>query len=698
MPESGQLLTTESLLDELDRTMTGQNRKIEELLREIQETENALEQNNRMIGAVQTRKNMQEELDRTAKEITLLEPEMKLLQGELAGLRKQQEQIDMLKMQLHSEEEKLPAYEEADRIREELDRADKALKKERQLQEEKTEALKRMRKDYDCATGRIEELRDAELRVIELKQQTELNKRQTDIWKKLIVMCEESKRLQNDMDNKQERYRTVSMEHQEKKQQYEKMQQRYLDEQAGILSEQLTDGEPCPVCGSLTHPLPANRHEDAPDKAAVDQAKAMWEKTSFAMQEMSRAAGIAKGALEKVQQEFRERLKTEGIKGEEGQVEEQLIHKLAQENSLSDELRIKLEDAEKWKKEKTKLTEQKNKLETYIQSAEHECRETEEKIAELKVQTELLGNKLKDRQKMLPYETKAQAAEQIAYKRSVIEQHESTVKQTESACREKENTYQNALQKRETLSGQLTQNEQHQSLEELLEKKDALMSYRDARQNMHREIAHRYETNKKLSTFIRRQSSELMETEKRWSMVKELSNTINGSLSGKDKIMLETYVQMQYFDRIIRRANTRFMVMSAGQYELKRSVQAENLKKQSGLELDVTDHYNGTERSVKTLSGGEAFLASLSLALGLSDEIQAVSGGIALDTMFVDEGFGSLDEAALNQAIHALMSLTEGNRLVGIISHVSELQERIDRKLVVTKDAASGSSVSLVME
>lgn len=160
--------------------------------------------------------------------------------------------------------------------------------------------------------------------------------------------------------------------------------------------------------------------------------------------------------------------------------------------------------------------------------------------------------------------------------------------------------------------------------------------------------------------------------------------------------MLETYVQMQYFDRILQRANTRFMVMSSGQYELKRRVQAENQKKQSGLELDVTDHYNGTVRSVKTLSGGEAFLASLSLALGLSDEIQSISGGIALDTMFVDEGFGSLDAESLGQAIRVLQGLTQGRRLVGIISHVGELQERIDRKLIVTK-SVEGSQVKLVL-
>ena len=161
--------------------------------------------------------------------------------------------------------------------------------------------------------------------------------------------------------------------------------------------------------------------------------------------------------------------------------------------------------------------------------------------------------------------------------------------------------------------------------------------------------------------------------------------------------MLETYIQMTYFDRIIVRANTRFMVMSGGQYELKRRAEADNNRRQSGLELDVIDHYNGTRRSVKTLSGGESFLASLSLALGLSDEIQSSAGGIRLDTMFVDEGFGSLDEESLRQAVEALSGLTEGNRLVGIISHVAELKEKIDRQVIVTKDRSAGSRIDLVV-
>ena len=159
-----------------------------------------------------------------------------------------------------------------------------------------------------------------------------------------------------------------------------------------------------------------------------------------------------------------------------------------------------------------------------------------------------------------------------------------------------------------------------------------------------------------------------------------LAKTATGNLQGKAKIDLETYVQTTYFDRILARANLRLQKMSRGQYDLKRRRNADDLK----------------SKSVNTLSGGEAFLASLALALGLSDEVQ-MSTGIHLDTLFVDEGFGSLDSEALSKAYQTLAGLTEGNRLVGIISHVAELKERIDRQIIVAKDPDGSSHAELVI-
>ena len=176
--------------------------------------------------------------------------------------------------------------------------------------------------------------------------------------------------------------------------------------------------------------------------------------------------------------------------------------------------------------------------------------------------------------------------------------------------------------------------------------------------------------------------------------IMELSRTANGELTGKDKIAFEQYVQGFYFQKILRAANIRLKDMTEGRYLLLHAQKAANKRSQAGLEVEVLDHYTGKSRSVRSLSGGEAFKASLCLALGLSDVIQAHAGGVRIDTMFIDEGFGSLDDRSREQAVEVLQKLSYGDRLVGIISHVSELKETIDKKILVKK-GSTGSTVEL---
>lgn len=201
----------------------------------------------------------------------------------------------------------------------------------------------------------------------------------------------------------------------------------------------------------------------------------------------------------------------------------------------------------------------------------------------------------------------------------------------------------------------------------------------------------RIERNRRAQHQISGARASLAAEDARLSWLSALTRTASGRLEGREKVMLETYVQMACFERILRHANRRMKNMSRGQYELVRASAADNKRSQTGLELNVRDYVNDTERPVASLSGGEAFLASLSLALGMSDEIQAQEGGVELDVLFVDEGFGSLDDELLQIAVNTLKSLGENNRLVGVISHVAELRERIDRKIIVRK-ATDGTS------
>lgn len=205
----------------------------------------------------------------------------------------------------------------------------------------------------------------------------------------------------------------------------------------------------------------------------------------------------------------------------------------------------------------------------------------------------------------------------------------------------------------------------------------------------------RITSNSRIQRELIKEKREMERVEANYLIYKNLSETANGDLLGKQKLAFERYIQAFYFNRVLTEANKRFSYMTNSRFELIRKETAGDMRSQTGLEIDVLDNYTGKMRSVKSLSGGESFKASLALALGLSDLIQTHAGGVQMDTMFIDEGFGSLDAESLEQAIEVLNALTHSNRLVGIISHVSELRERIDRKILVKK-GISGSEIELV--
>lgn len=208
------------------------------------------------------------------------------------------------------------------------------------------------------------------------------------------------------------------------------------------------------------------------------------------------------------------------------------------------------------------------------------------------------------------------------------------------------------------------------------------------------QYATRLGTNQPIANTLDKSIQKISTLWRQYQTISNLSKTANGELSGKQKIAFEQYVQASYFNQILIEANKRLKRMTNQRFELLRREEASDLRSQTGLELDVMDYYTGRIRSVKSLSGGESFKASLSLALGLSDVIQSYAGGVEIDTLFIDEGFGALDAESLEQAIQTLSGLASGNRLVGIISHVAELKERIDRQIIIEKNR-SGSTISI---
>lgn len=206
-------------------------------------------------------------------------------------------------------------------------------------------------------------------------------------------------------------------------------------------------------------------------------------------------------------------------------------------------------------------------------------------------------------------------------------------------------------------------------------------------------LKHRKAYNENILQNIKKQQKQTEKKLKEVGMLSNLTNLLLGKTAGKNKTSFETYVQMSGFDGIISAANKRLWPISGGQYQLYRHEDLE-AKGNIALNLDILDNYTGKKRPVSTLSGGESFMASLSLALGLSDRVTANAGGIKIDTLFIDEGFGTLDEKSLNDAIGMLQELSTGNKLVGIISHRQELKEEIPKKVIIKK-SNRGSKIEI---
>ena len=467
----------------------------------------------------------------------------------------------------------------------------------------------------------------------------------------------------------------------------------FLNEQAGILASTLIAGAPCPVCGAVDHPAPAVLSAQAPTEADVKAAKKKADDAQKRTEQASRAAGQQQGLVTKAEEAL-------------GKDVEALLPHTALQDASAAALAAKAELAEEIKQLDKQLVQiqrdlrRKNELDGLIPEKEKAVTDAEtaliaakEQMASTRTVGEELSRQTEELRGKLTFADKAAAQAEQKALQSKLQALKQQVTDGETAVHDGKEALAGTRAAIVQLKQQLEDGGEADTVQ-LEQEKDVLNTRKteilDKQKVLHAQITANATARKQIS----KRADDVEQAEQKYAWMKALSDTANGTIPGKDKLMLETYIQTTYFDRILERANLRLRKMSGGQYDLKRRRTAANKQSQSGLELDIVDHINTTERSVNTLSGGEAFLASLALALGLSDEVQ-MSTGIHLDTLFVDEGFGSLDAEALSKAYHTLAALTEGNRLVGIISHVSELKERIDKQIVVTKLKTGGSTAEI---
>lgn len=537
-----------------------------------------------------------------------------------------------------------------------------------------------------------------------LQKQQETDSRHQSL-KDFLMICNRYQEVKKSLEAEQEKYRHIRDKSQKAQEEYSALERAFLDGQAGILAETLRDGEPCPVCGSIHHPDKAKKPERIPDEQTLKEKKASVERILEEDKRQSRKAGEIKGRAEetavllKSQSQFLWPEKGPDTLGD-------AYRMMKEEGCLLEDKKKELSTREKeLKDQKTKkenLEKRQDDLKNQVEELTREILQLEKQTASLKAELEAEGKHLEEMKSALSYASYEEARETIRKMEEKKQEKERALEEARAAYQSAENEIsacKASLQVwvEQQKDRQASEEEKRQEKEELEAKKQQIMARKQIlmkkKEGLLPILHSDQEAYEKMKTVVSRQK----EVELEYRMTGSLSDTVNGTLGGKEKIMLETYVQMAYFDRILVRANRRLLVMTDGQYELVRKKTADNRRSQSGLEMDVIDHYNGTQRSIHTLSGGESFQASLALALGLSDEIQAMSGGIRMEAMFVDEGFGTLDEEALEKAVRALASISEGNKLVGIISHVAELKDRIEKKILVKKEKAGESRAYIVI-
>lgn len=646
------------------------------------------------IGKAENQKRAEQELVRINEELAVWISRMPEIEEVLKAEEKRQPEREKLALDIAGSEEKLSLYEEADHILEQKTKAEaqtSALKKER-------EDLKEKKEDGTGKLQKIKELlvqyQDLDARCVRLEQEEQKVKEEKAKVRNFQKVLVEYRELAKRLKNAQEDYQKGNAESIRIRKIFEQMEQNFLDGQAGILAEHLEEGAPCPVCGATYHPNPAKIQESTCTEEELKRIKEKNQKLSDQVFLLSEKAGKTKGQLEEKKKQLEETCKElfGKIPQSISSSLEERVQCLHMQESTINEQRKRANQAIQQRKI---LEEQNEKGESYLKKWDEMLEEKERRYHEMERECAILTERYEKAISVLSYTSKKDALQALEKKKDQKNALDLAYRSAEEQYRTTKETIQSKTAKIQTLQEQLD-GFQDSKYEELLEQQQSCMQKKREILLKKEKTVTDYQMNKRVENAIQGQFEKLQNVEEQWKMVKALSNTANGNVSGKEKIMLETYIQMSHFNRIIARANTRFMMMSGGQYELKRRETAENLRSQSGLELDVIDHYNGSIRSVRTLSGGESFQASLALALGLSDEIQSEAGGIQLDAMFIDEGFGSLDEETLDQAVKALLNLADGNRLVGIISHVAELKERIEKQIIVTKQKSDGSTVKLI--
>ena len=484
----------------------------------------------------------------------------------------------------------------------------------------------------------------------------------------------------------EEKYRIKKEELDKKQGEYKHLEDLYFEYQAGILASKMKDGQACPVCGSTHHPNKASLSDSVPEKEDLDLAKSQVNSLSQEFEKIKITLINKNNEKDNLDKQIEDKLAKEKINREDLDKElEDRKTKLDQvKNQISDTENI-LTDLETKEEEKIGLKNKVSKKEKELNAINEKLISSKEKLNNYKVRKE-------EEVKKLSYEDPIQLDEKLENVALQLKNLDQDMKEIKTKYQTANNKYISKGQEIDSLKDSLDEkyNIDPESIELVLKEKTDIL--KDLREDLTKFKANLITNNKNLD-LLEKIEKDLGQKEKDYQNYTEIYKLLSGQVSGVGKVKFETFIQLKYFDQVLQTANKRLYEMTQGKFSLKRKVNPTNKNSQMGLDIEVIDHHNQTTRDVNTLSGGEAFQASLSLALGLSDIVQMNAGGIQLDSMFIDEGFGSLDTETLASVMKNLSKISNSNKLVGIISHVDILKEQIDKKILVEKNKSGYSRV-----
>ena len=697
----------ETALALLDALTARQAAALEEVGTALQATEAQLDTVQQQLGAAAQAQRLAQQLAARQAELAAAKPALDAARAEADRHAGDAAQLDTLTAQVTQAQSALAAYDTLDALcRQQTEARDAARLAAAQAHKRRTQ-LDSLNAALTAAETELAALADADTRLLALQNRSAQLTQRGEALAKLEQRLADCQRQAKAAHKAQENYRAAAAAQDEARARRDALERAFLDAQAGLLAESLVEGAPCPVCGSTHHPARALLPHTAPTQAQVEAARQAAAEADRQAQNASAAAQSALATANEAKTSLRrdaETLLPERFTTPEGTVPltfALMTNVLAEENTAlqaaQTDCKAQCQQAEADCRRKAQLEADRQGKTRQRPALEQSASEADRSAAAQNASADALEGQIAERRAALPYPRRADAQAAL----DKLEADRSTLRTGMDTAQRKlkqaEQTVAAAEAAVEALTAQQTAAQKElpaRSAEELTAQQTELTAARETLRSREKQLSAQLLPNRKTAAQYRAAAEARQTLESRWQWVSALAATAGGTLTSKQKIRLEAYIQMNYLDRILRYANTRLMQMTAGQYELER-IGAENQRSQSGLDLGVIDHYNGTSRSVKTLSGGESFKASLALALGLSDEVQSSAGGIRLDTLFLDEGFGSLDEESLELAIRVLSGLTEGDRLVGIISHVGALKDRIDRQVVVHKARTGGSTVEL---